>query len=214
MQGGGTASNVGMALLPVLAGVAAGVATWNPAVGMAVGSGVAAAEGAYMQVQATNAQQKQANIQAQQQQDQVDAQLRTANLQAAERSAAIRKQLLATLGEQDAVLASRGITLGGGGTAGDLRAEAERSSEKDFQINRLNWGAEQATADFARRQIKIGQSWSAEQAGYARGAAYLSGASGVAQAGYAGYTGWKDGQSYTGPRKLTRAGNGMAYGGV
>lgn len=203
-QQGSSGNQIAMIALPILAGVV-GTVAGGPVVGFAAASATGAAVGAYATVEANNAQQKQASIQAQQQQNQVDTQLRAANLAAAERSAQIRKTLLATLGEQDAILASRGITLGGGGTAADLRAEAERSSEQDFKINRLNWGAEQATADFAKRQIKIGQSWSAEQAGYANTAAIINGTSGVAQAGYQGYQGYKAGQSYTGPKKLTTA---------
>lgn len=222
-QGSGTNTAI-MVGLPILAGVAAGVVTMNPVVGMGVASGTAAAVGAYAQVEATNAQQKQLNIKAKQDQQQVDTQLRTSTLQAAERSAQIRKNLLATLGEQDAVLASRGIALGGGGTAADLRAATEKSSEDDFRINRLNWGAEAATAAYGSRQIKLGQSWNSEQAGFANTAAVINGAAGVAQAGYMGYEGYQSGKAYTGPgggtygagkpRRLTKSSTGMSYGGV
>lgn len=210
---GANGNQTAMIALPILAGVA-GTVVGGPVVGMAAASATGAAVGAYSQVQATNAQQKQLNVQAQQQQDQIDTQLRTSNLQAAERSATIRKQLLSSLGESDAVLASRGITLGGGGTAADLRAETIRSSEQDFRINRLNWGAEQATADFAKRQIKIGQSWSAEQAGYANTAAVINGTSGVATAGYQGYQGYQNGKAYTSVKPLNKSSNGMRYGGT
>jgi hypothetical protein len=118
------------ALLPILAGVGIGVATGNPLIGMAVAQG----GGALMSGMADSAAAKQ--------------QGENAKLAGEQRANEIRRQLMSTLGNQEAMLASRGV-LGRGGTPETLARETTRAFNDDLRINRLNTRNTAAEANLA-----------------------------------------------------------------
>lgn len=164
--------------LPILLGVAVGVATGGAGAGagaaIAAGGLAASTSGAVLaaktQADAIDVEQGQSDVAAKEQQRAIDMATRAEQTAAQQRATAIQRQLMATLGEQEATLASRGVRIGGG-TAQDLANDTERAFADDLRINRLN--AIQAAADsaFGGRQIRIGQDWGRQQSSAARQAA-------------------------------------------
>lgn len=159
MQGGSSA------MLPILTGVGVGVATGNPMIGMAVASGGSALMSGVAGMQAGEMEASQMKAAA-----------KDAEVQGEQRANEIRRQLMSTLGQQEAMLASRGVTLGMGGTPDALAAEASRRFTEDLRVNRLNALSERGAARTGASQAKMG------------GQAAMMG--GITQAGMAGFTAW------------------------
>lgn len=155
------------AALPILAGVGIGVATGNPMIGMAVASGGSALMSGVSGYQA-----------GQMEADQMKSAAKDAEVQGQQRANEIRRQLMSTLGTQEAMLASRGVTLGTGGTPDTLAAEANRAFAEDLRVNRYNTLTERG----AMRS----------NASQARTAGNASLISGISDAGMAGFTAWDE----------------------
>lgn len=131
------------AMLPILAGVGVGVATGNPLIGLGVASGGSALMSGYAGMQASEFEA-----------DQMKQAAKTAEVQGEQRANEIRRQLMSTLGAQQAALASRGVALGTGGTPDVLAAEASRRFAEDLRVNRLNTLTEQSAARAGASQAK------------------------------------------------------------
>lgn len=132
------------AMLPILAGVGVGVATGNPMIGLGVASGGSALMAGYSGMQASNFEA-----------DQMKQAAKNAEVQGEQRANEIRRQLMSTLGAQEAMLASRGVTLGTGGTPDALRAEATRAFTEDLRVNRLNTLTERGAARTGASQARM-----------------------------------------------------------
>lgn len=201
---GGTAS----ALLPVLLGVGAGAAVIGTgglaSTALLAGSAALAVGSTGTQIYAANeaqsqaskvaqAQTDQAAVQAGEQQQSIKTQLEIDNTAAAQRAARIREELLGVLGEQDATLAARGVSIGSG-APGALEAETRRRFEDDLSVNRLNevQAAADAAANSARvnswlkgtqENARLGYSGASKDIEYRRTAAILGGATQLADLG-------------------------------
>ena len=115
------------AALPILAGIGVGAATGNPMIGLTVASAGSSLMAGYQQYQAGKAEEDQYKQAADAEQ-----------VAGEQRANQIRRDLAAIMGSQEAALASRGVTLGRGGTAETLAREARRTYEEDLRINRYN----------------------------------------------------------------------------
>ena len=100
---------------------------------------------------ATAEEDRQATQTAEEEKRRIKAGLQTENVNAAQRAAQIRRDLLATLGTQTAVLASRGVS--GGGTADRLALEADEVAADDLRVNEVNRMTAEGDAAFGTRQI-------------------------------------------------------------
>lgn len=100
---------------------------------------------------ATAEEDRQATQTAEEEKRRIKAGLQTENVNAAQRAAQIRRDLLATLGTQTAVLASRGVS--GGGTADRLALEADEVAADDLRANEVNRMTAEGDAAFGARQI-------------------------------------------------------------
>ncbi len=165
--------------LPIAVGIGVGYVSGNPAAGFAAATAVGGG------MQAANAYQA-----AQEEQDQVKQQAKVEKVDGAARAAEIRRQMAATLGSQRAMLGSRGIAQGIGGTPGDLEARARERYESDLAANNLNSLTAQSGYAFQRRQLAL-----------AGTAGIVSGIGTAATAGY----GYYSGRAATGNAEATAA---------
>jgi hypothetical protein len=187
------ASSVG---LPLLAGLAGTAATGgNAGMGLMAASAVGAATAGYQQYRAAGMEAEQTKQAAE-----------TEKLDAKVRAVEIRREMMATLGAQDAALASRGVQVGQG-TARTLTAETLGNFGQDLRLNRLNALLGRAGALFGFRQDKLKQS-----------AFALDAVRGVGQVGYGYYAhrsglGQLPGSKPVAKPVVTRTGYGGTIGG-
>lgn len=103
--------------------------------------------------------------------DQVKVQMDAEKAQAAQRAAEVRRQLAATLGAQQAILASRGISdYGAGSTPAAMGADSIYAAGRDLSTNKFNLGQVLGKLGFMKQQYAF-----QKQAAWINAAGQISG---------------------------------------